>query len=203
MHRIRRPPEKGPDRWDIRAFELLAPVYDRIVPGIDVQALRKGLYSADREPERILDVGGGTGRNARAFDAIVVDASRNMCKEADAKGLPAVRGAAGSLPVCDECVDAAFVVDALHHFPDRGAAIESIAGALRPGGVIVVQEFDRSTRRGRLLDLGESMFGFDSTFYTADELVEAIESVGLEARPIEWGFEFTIAGVKPTEGQRP
>lgn len=198
MNRTRRSTEDAADRWDVRAFELVAPVYDLLVPGVGVQALRKGLYSADRDTDRILDVGGGTGRYASEFDAIVVDAARKMGQRARAKGLPVVRGDAGSLPIRDESVDAAFVVDALHHFPNRGAAIESIARVLRPGGVVVIQEFDRSTRRGRLLDVGESLFGFDSAFYTADELVEAIEAAGLEARPIEWGFEITIAGVKPT-----
>jgi demethylmenaquinone methyltransferase/2-methoxy-6-polyprenyl-1,4-benzoquinol methylase len=67
---------------------------------------------------------------------------------------------------------------------------------LAPGGVLVVTEFDRSTRRGRLLDVGERLVGFDSTFYTAEELQTAIEDAGLDARPVEYGFGMTIAGVK-------
>lgn len=190
------PATRSADRWDVRAFELFAPVYDYLVPPVDAMALRKGLYCADRDIERIVDVGGGTGRVAREFDATVLDAAVRMCRRARGKGLPAVRGSADALPFRDASVDAALVVDALHHFPDRERTLAEIERVLRPGGVVVIQEFDRATRRGRLLEIGEALFGFDSAFYTAAELSGAIADAGLDPRPIEYGFETTIAGVK-------
>ncbi|MFQ3284762.1 MAG: hypothetical protein ACI9TI_001101, partial [Natronomonas sp.] len=43
----------------------------------------------------------------------------------------------------------------------------------------------------------ERLVRFDSTFYTVSELESAIASTGLSVRPIEYGFETTVAGVKP------
>lgn len=184
-------------RWDVRAFDLFAPLYDIWMPSADETALRKGLACADREVDRIIDVGGGSGRAARTVGATVVDPAAGMLTRARAKGLETVQASATDLPHPDGSVDAVIVVDALHHFPDPEAGLAEISRVLAPGGVLVVREFDRSTRRGRLLEAGEHLFGFESTFYTAAELKAAIEAAGLEARPVEYGFETTVCGVAP------
>ncbi|WP_411716322.1 class I SAM-dependent methyltransferase [Natronomonas sp.] len=183
-------------RWDVRAFDYFAPLYDRLMPPADVTALRKGLACADRDIDRIVEVGGGSGRAAREVGATVVDPARGMLERARARGLETVQGDGEALPLADESVDAVLIVDALHHFSDQGAALGEIARVLAPGGVLVIQEFDRSTRRGRALALAERVVGFDSRFYTAAELQEEIERAGLDARPVEYGFSMLLAGVK-------
>lgn len=182
-------------RWDVRAFELFAPLYDRLMPATDETALRKGLAVAQRDVERIVEVGGGSGRVARTLDATVLDPADGMLRRARAKGLETVRASATDLPHPDGSIDAVVVVDAFHHFPDPERCLEEMARVLAPGGVLVVKEFDRSARRGRLLAVGEALFGFDSTFYTAEELEGMIDRAGLDVRPIEYGFEMTISGV--------
>lgn len=182
-------------RWDVRAFELFAPVYDLVMLPTDEVALRKGLAVAERELERIVEVGGGSGRVARTLDATVLDPAEGMLRRARKRGLKTVRANATDLPHPDGSIDAVVVVDAFHHFPEPERCLEEMARVLAPGGVLVLKEFDRSTRRGRLLETAEALFGFDSTFYTAGELEAMIERAGLEARPIEYGFEMTIAGV--------
>lgn len=182
-------------RWDVRAFDLFAPVYDLFMFPADDLALRKGFAVADRDVERILEIGGGTGRVARTVGATVVDPSRSMLRRARSKGLETVQASATELPHPDGSVDAVVVVDAFHHFPDPERCLDEIARVLAPGGVLVVTEFDRSTRLGRVLEAAETAVGFDSTFYTAPELEAMIEASGLTPRPIEYGFETTIAGV--------
>lgn len=182
-------------RWDVRAFDLFAPLYDLFMPPADDLNLRKGFAVAERELDRIVEIGGGSGRVARTIDAAVVDPSRGMLRRARGKGLETVQASATDLPHPDGSVDAVVVVDALHHFPDPERCLEETARVLAPGGVLVVTEFDRSTRLGRLLELAEKLVGFDSTFYTAPELEALIEAAGLDSRPIEYGFEMTVAGI--------
>lgn len=182
--------------WDVRAFDMFAPVYDLFMPSADRVALRTGLACADREVGRIVEVGGGSGRAAREVDAAVLDPARGMLERARGRGLETVQGTADELPLADGSVDAVLVVDALHHFPDHDRCLAEAARVLAPGGVLVVREFDRATRRGRLTAVGERLFGFDSRFYTAAELEAAIDAAGLDARPVEYGFEMTVVGVK-------
>jgi ubiquinone/menaquinone biosynthesis C-methylase UbiE len=184
------------NRWDVTAFDAFAPLYDLLMPAADPIALRKGLACADREVERIVEVGGGSGRAAREVGAAVLDPARGMLERAQAKGLETVQASATDLPLATESVDAVLVVDALHHFPNHDRCLSEIARVLAPGGVLVVREFDRSTRRGHLLELAERLVAFDSTFYTAAELGERIDAAGLDARPVEYGFGMTVVGVK-------
>ncbi len=182
-------------RWDVRAFELFAPVYDLVMPPTDEVALRKGLAVAERDIDRIVEVGGGSGRVARTLDATVLDPANGMLRQARKRGLETIQASATDLPHPDGSIDAVVVVDAFHHFPEPERCLEEMVRVLAPGGVLVLKEFDRSARRGRLLAVGEALFGFDSTFYTAGELEAMIERAGLEVRPIEYGFEMTISGV--------
>ena len=183
-------------RRDVALFDAFAPAYDLLMPPADRTALRKGLACADRDVERCVEVGGGSGRAAGEVGAAVVDPARGMLERARGRGLETVQGSADELPLADESVDAALVVDALHHFPDREAALAEAARVLAPGGVLVVREFDRSTVRGRWLVRAERLVGFDSLFYTAAELEAAIDDAGLDARPVEYGFGMTVVGVK-------
>ena len=192
-------PERADMRPDVAAFDAFAPLYDLLMPATDRTALRKGLFCADREVDRCVEVGGGSGRAAREVGAAVVDPAGRMLRRARRRGLETVRGTAETLPLADGSVDAVLVVDALHHFADHDAALAEAARVLAPGGVVVVREFDRSTRRGQLLAAGERLVGFDSRFLTAAELETAVATAGLDARPVEYGFGMTVAGVKEKE----
>jgi demethylmenaquinone methyltransferase/2-methoxy-6-polyprenyl-1,4-benzoquinol methylase len=188
-------------RGDHRFFDAVARLYDAAMPPADAGALGRGLALAERPLERLLDVAGGTGRAAVAVDAdrrVVVDRSAGMLARArERPGVKAVRGDAERLPVRDASVDAVTVVDALHHVPDRGAALREAARVLAPGGVLVVREFDPTTLRGRALVGAERLAGFDSAFVAPDDLAAAVDAVGLSATVVERGFGYTVAGVAP------
>jgi demethylmenaquinone methyltransferase/2-methoxy-6-polyprenyl-1,4-benzoquinol methylase len=153
---------------------------------------------ADREVDRAIDVGGGPGRAIRRLDLperTVVDAAAGMTRRARRNGLAVVQGDAARLPVRTESVDAVLIVDALHHMGRVDDVLAEARRALRPGGVLVVREFDPSTLRGRGLVAAEHLIGFDSVFFEPGELADRMRTVGLAPTLVEDGFGYTLAGV--------
>lgn len=184
---------------DVPYFDRFARFYEFGMPAADAATLSAGLRRADRRIQRVVDVGGGTGRAARELSAperLVLDASAPMLREARGHGLDCVQGDASTMPLADESVDAVTVVDALHHMADADAVISEAARILRPGGVLVIREFDPTTLRGRALVALERLVGFESTFYPPNDLALKAEDAGLTAS-YKTGFGFTVAGVKP------
>ncbi|UIO98740.1 methyltransferase domain-containing protein [Halobaculum sp. CBA1158] len=194
----------GLGHGDVGFFDRIAPLYDAVMPPASPADLRAGLAFAHRPVERVVDLGGGTGRVARALgrvgvEATVVDYSRGMLRRAAADGFPVVRGDAARLPVSDGGVDAVVVADALHHFPDPEAALGEAARALAPGGVVVVREFDPGTRRGRALARTESIAGMNSRFLSPESVTATLDDAGLRSHVVDPGFGYTVVGVKPTD----
>ena len=187
---------------DVRFFDRVADLYDLAMPSARIRPLRDGFAFADRRIERVVDLAGGTGRAAdglatSGFAPLVVDISAGMLQRARAAGHDVVRGDAGSLPLRDDAVDAAVVVDALHHLPDPEVALAETRRVVRPGGVVAVQEFGPRTARGRALIAAERLVGFDSTFWTPDELCGLLSTAGFEARIVREGFEYVVVGRVP------
>lgn len=109
-----------------------------------MRTLRRALDGAPGE--RLVDIGGGTGNYARAFEAegwepTVADRSPAMLAHAAAKGLEVVRADAQSLPFRGDAFDAATMISMLHHVEDRKVALAEARRILRPGGRLVVKGF--------------------------------------------------------------
>ena len=187
---------------DVSFFDRVANLYDLAMPAARVGVLRDGFAFADRRIERVVDLAGGTGRAASGragagFDPSVVDASPGRLRRGRATGHDAVRGDVGALPLGDDTVDAAVIVDALHHLPDPESALAAAREVIRPGGVLVVQEFHPGTRRGRALAAAERFVGFDSTFRAPEELCASLSAAGFEARVVCEGFGYVVVGRVP------
>lgn len=181
---------------DLWYFEKIAPIYDWIVPRADPTLLEQGIAQASRQVEVVVDLAGGTGRALQAVTAsrkIIVDASRQMLRQAN-KHVWRVQASGTLLPLGADTIDAILIVDALHHLPDTARVIRETKRVLRPGGVVVILDFDRATIRGRLLAAGEHVIGMQSEFYTADEIETRLEAAGFISSILATGFGYAVVG---------
>lgn len=188
---------------DVWVFDRFARLYDLCMPSADRETLARGLDEATRPVDRVLDVGGGPGRAARALDAsfrVVVDPAAGMVRQARRGDLRAIRADGGRLPVRSASVDAVVVTDALHHVGDQRGLLAEAARVLRPGGVVVVREFDPTTVRGRALVAAEHLLGFDSVFHPPERLASMVGDAGLAAKVLERGFGYTVVGRADSDG---
>lgn len=108
--------------------------------------------AAPRGMERVLDMSTGAGHTALAFaprvrEVVAVDLARPMLvaarRLAAARGAGNVRVVEGDverLPVRDRAFDVVTCRIAAHHYPRLPEAVAELARALRPGGVLLVED---------------------------------------------------------------
>ena len=140
--------------------------YDRsiraFIPGYEEMLARSAEAVAAADPERVLDLGAGTGALAEAVlrrcpgctielidaDAEMLDQARTRLTPFAARVQYSERRFQGTLPACDAVVASL----ALHHVPtleEKGAIFAAIHAALRPGGVFVNADATMSADPGR------------------------------------------------------
>lgn len=149
-------PTLDPDAW-VAKFEI---------ESREVFTARKAIIAALRlEPgDRIADIGSGTGLYLQPFSERVgpdgrvyaVDISPRLVefierrvREERLGNVATVLSTAGSTRLAPGSVTHAFVCDAYHHFVEYPAMLASIHEALRPGGQLVVVDFDRVPGKSR------------------------------------------------------
>ena len=190
-------------RGDVRFFDRVARLYDVVMPPSRTDWAIEAFDFADRPVERVLDLAGGTGRVAAAlatdYDPVVADYSAGMLRRARDRGLSTVQVDAGQLGIRDDAVDAAVIVDAYHHLPDREAAIEEAARVVAPGGVVVIRDFDPTTLPGRGIAAAEALFGMDSQFVAVGAAARDLTRAGLRSRVLDRGTVYTVVGPVPDE----
>ncbi len=172
-------------------FSFLAPYYDSLIAPPDTTRLKQIL---DIKPDNwVLDVGGGTGRVSSRLDddsrgVILVDISRPMLKQSQGKnGVIPVHSSVNRLPFADGSVDRIIVVDALHHFNKPEHAVREMIRILKPGGRLVIEEFDVNIFVVKLIALVERLFLMKSRFFTPEEIVNLVESPEASTRIVRNG----------------
>lgn len=167
-------------------FDLLAPIYDFVIPPPDPERLRELLRLPVRG--RMLEAGGGTGRVSSALtslvDVLVInDLSAPMLKEAQEKGnLHPVQSYVEQLPFPDAAFSRVFAVDAFHHFNDHRTAIGELLRVLSPEGRLVIEEPDIRRFPVKAIALLERLALMNSHFLSGERIRALVASHGLDAQ---------------------
>jgi len=189
-------------------FTLLAPGYDgfmRCFGFYHAEALKKLLPAGLPTPRALLDVAGGTGyiaaQLAPDFQRVVVlDPSPGMLAKARRKGLETVQGEALDLPFPDASFEVVLCTDALHHIKAADRAIAEMARVVKPGGVVLIQEFHIRGFAGWCFFIFERLFIDRSRFIKPGRLQSMMARHGLatETHPVSH-LEYICVGRKPSE----
>jgi len=167
-------------------FNLLAAVYDKLISPPDLTTLQSLL----KLPAAgwMLDAGGGTGRVSAGLRSlldgvIVCDSSAPMLQKTNGKGnLLPIKGDVGQLPFADNSFERILVVDALHHFKAPEAAITEFYRILKPGGRIVIEEFNIRRLSMKLIAWTEKLALMGSHFFPLSEISEMLRARGFSSR---------------------
>lgn len=128
--------------------------------GREVYDQRRAIVAAARpQPGMVVaDIGAGSGLFTRLFAAEVgktgrvyaVDIARQFvegnlrrAREAGHQNVIGIESTQGDTRLAADSIDLAFICDAYHHFELPTAMLASIRRALRPGGTLVVVDFER------------------------------------------------------------
>jgi ubiquinone/menaquinone biosynthesis C-methylase UbiE len=183
-------------------FDWMAPVYDFLAPPAQLDLLRELL----RLPVdgRLLDAGGGTGRVSFPLrhsvrTAVILDFSRPMLKQSKKKqGLVPLQADAGQLPFPPASFERIMTVDSLHHFADQQGVINELLRVLKPGGLLVIEEFNIHKVPVKLLALLEKLILMGSCFSSPDRIREMVAASGsVSITSMERRFSVLIAAEKP------
>ena len=110
-------------------------------------------HVAAAAPGRLLEVGSGTGAFAArclaelGCDVVALDASAEMVRATQARGVHAVIGDIQELPFPDADFDCAVAAWMLYHVPDLDRGVAELARVLRPGGRLVAITNGRESLR--------------------------------------------------------
>jgi ubiquinone/menaquinone biosynthesis C-methylase UbiE len=179
---------RGPDQL---FFDLWSRIYD--APPVQWLAYRPVQNAVLRElrggtPERVLDVGCGTGllaarirRELRPVAVVGCDFSQGMLQQAARgdRGLPWVRGNALRLPFRDGSFEVVVSTEAFHWFPDQDAALAEFFRVLAPRGRLLVALINPQAEwLSRVTRLGSKLLREPLRWPTRARLHRQVEAVG-------------------------
>lgn len=145
----------------------------------------------------LADLGGGTGDLgagiARVLEAnlIVLDPTKQMLLRVQAHPLISVRlASAEDLPFPDAYFDGLICSDAFHHVRDQQAAAREIARVVRPGGGVIMMEFEP----GGAIPALERLLGEPAGFLSGPELARLLAEVGIQGKIDAHGRSYLYVG---------
>jgi ubiquinone/menaquinone biosynthesis C-methylase UbiE/uncharacterized membrane protein len=169
-------------------------LFNHFSPWYDCFMKRWGLYHVEAlkqvlkpqgQGESLLDVAGGTGYLAscvadRYARVVVADLSPGMLSVARGRKLETIEASALELPFKNGEFDVVLCTDALHHIKQIERALDEMCRVLKPGGSLVIHEFDLKGWKGFLFYWFERLFVDDSVFVTPAELQALLEKRGCD-----------------------
>ena len=163
-------------------FDLLAPLYDRLISPTDGQTLRSLLSLSEKIT--LLDAGGGTGRVADALVGecgvlILSDESIPMLRQAKEKqGLIPVAGYTEALPFPSNRFDRILMVDAYHHLANQEHSLSEMWRVLAAGGRLIIEEPDIRSFSVKLIAIAEKLALFRSHFVPPPRIEAQLQALG-------------------------
>jgi ubiquinone/menaquinone biosynthesis C-methylase UbiE len=188
--------------WVARFERAGRAVYDARFALLDVLSLRPGMSVAD--------IGAGSGFFARLIAERVAPSGQvyavdiaeslveHMAKTADEMGVHnfhAILGGERTPRLDSNSVEAVYIMDAYHHFAYPAEMLAEIKRALRPGGELLLIEYERIpgvTPRGRLEMLRAGKDVFRREFIEAGfEFIKEVDLIG-ELDPSSYALHFRL-----------
>lgn len=190
------------EHWDTLSREVLG--------GFDLaeavcEAMPKGCEVA-------VDLGCGTGlvlerMRGRARQIIGVDGSPRMLElsrrrligaepGAEDESLSLRIGELSHLPLRDGEADFASINMVLHHLSNPENALSEIRRVLRPGGLLMVADFDRHQQERMRHDYGDLWLGFDEAGMTRLLHAAGFTLMSCVRRPVEQGLALNLTQAK-------
>ncbi|MBN1266572.1 MAG: class I SAM-dependent methyltransferase [Anaerolineales bacterium] len=165
-------------------FDLLAPLYDRLIHPPDTDAI-VGLLGPDPSAV-LLDAGGGTGRIAKQISdlfhsVVITDASAPMLRQAKGNDRIALFSClTENLPFAGGAFSKIIMVDALHHIFNHRQTLTELWRVLAPGGSMVIEEPDIRLFGVKLLALAEKLALFRSHFLSPIRIAAILTELGAQ-----------------------
>jgi len=157
-------------------FRFIARFYDQIIKSNDDIHWKNII--CEMNPERILDVGGGTGRLTQFLvncckKIYICDLSFPMLRAAKNKGIfQEIYCSIEKSPFMKPAFDCIVMVDAFHHLLNQRTAIQQVLSLLKPDGIFILEEPDITRWQVKLISLGEKLL-FMRSHFQKSEIIES------------------------------
>jgi Methylase involved in ubiquinone/menaquinone biosynthesis len=186
--------------------DFFAPVYDRVNHPWIVDPAKVVAMLGLEGSERVLDVAGGTGAVAQALvqgtraHVTVLDSSTKMLAQVPThKRIQTVHGLATSLPFQAETFDVVLCTSALHQLEPQNIALAAMRRVLKPGGRLLIVDFDPDGLAGPVLSWGENLFKQGHQYLAQADLAGMLREAGFVGRFAPFSLiQYAFLGVKET-----
>jgi ubiquinone/menaquinone biosynthesis C-methylase UbiE len=155
--------------------------YFRLIEQLELEVLRRHIGSTE---ERLLEIGCGTGiflKHLQSYDVSLhgLDYAAGMLqvarRELDLRVVVLVEGDGQTLPYADGSFDTVYSFKVLAHLPRTDCALREIRRVLRPGGVAILEFYNRHSIR-YLLHRG----GYFHQWQSPREVWAQVQEAGLQ-----------------------
>lgn len=152
-----------------------------------------------KEGDVIADVGAGTGLYSLLFaeeagptghiyavdiEPLFLDLINQRTEDAGFINITAVLGRENDVTLPENSIDVAFIADTYHYFTDRESVMASVFRALKPGGTLILLDYDLQPGAPRAEGKDHVRFGkagvISELEYIGFSLVEEVEVEGLK-----------------------
>lgn len=188
---------------DIKDFDKVYKYYDNFMIRFKLYKFEEIKAAANlQEHELVVDIGGGTGGLAQYICnncklVYVLDESEKMLsKLKPRKKLKIIKGNALKTPFENNSIDTVILSDVFHHIKEQKELVIEINRILKPGGKLVMLDFDRTYIKTRLLRAFEFILFGKLFFRTKDEVNDLLKNYFYISKIYDKGYYFIIVGEK-------